>query len=82
MAKTFAGMVCYIRRDDDGNFYLVPENKITEFEALENAMQETSPPDEVWYDACDRFERQFAQYRMEGDLYTTRLAVLAKREEF
>ena len=64
--KTEGAVLGYIRSDDSGHRYLVPEDIVVAFDALLNQMGSVDEDSERFYDLCDDFERDYGKYRLDG----------------
>ena len=56
----------YIRRDADGHNYLVPEEEIKDFDALDKEIELVDYHALEWHELVNDFNRKFWQYACDG----------------
>ena len=54
----------YLRRDDDGHYYLIPEDYVAEFDERWEEVQEADEDD---WDIETQFIDDWGDYRVDGD---------------
>jgi hypothetical protein len=58
----------YLRKDDDGHWYLVPENFIHVFDSFYEAIENHDSYSEEWENAIDEFVSNCDEYRLSGGI--------------
>jgi hypothetical protein len=56
----------YLRQDDSGHWYVVPENIVERFDKLMRDICEIEEHTEKWYEAVDWFISRYDRYRLGG----------------
>lgn len=55
-----------LRNDDDGHWYLIPEELAHEFDSTEETIYNADEYSEYWTSAIEHFETEFGKYRLGG----------------
>lgn len=55
-----------LRNDDDGHWYLIPEDLAHEFDSTEETIYMADAYSEYWNSAIEHFEKEFGRYRLPG----------------
>ena len=56
----------YLRTDDDGHNYLVPEEEVKAFDLAIEQIEKAAEYDTRWYDLINRFNEIFGKFRIDG----------------
>jgi hypothetical protein len=56
----------YLRQDDSGHWYVVPEEEVEKFDATMRAVNEVPEHSEAWYIRVDGFIALYEEYRLSG----------------
>lgn len=59
-------MTGYLRQDESSHWYLVPSDKITEFDDAMREIEMLSSYTEEWHASIDQFIDLYSQYRTGG----------------
>lgn len=62
----------YLRENDDYKF-VIPEGKLKEFEGALGLIETCEEESGDWRDACSDFDNEFADFRIEGELYDMKI---------
>lgn len=58
----------YLRKDDDGHWYLVPESTINQFDSAMRYIDGCEQYSDEWEDAVEDFITEFDEYRLSGGI--------------
>lgn len=53
----------YIKEDESGHEYIVPESVSDDFDTLIEEIDDTDNSTEKWYELTERFNNEFGKYR-------------------
>lgn len=56
----------YLKKDDDGHWYLVPEDLCEQFDQLTEAMEGMDWMEVGTSDECEQFNNAFGEYMIDG----------------
>lgn len=57
-----------LRFSTEDDLYLLPEEKLEEFEEVLDRVERAEWYSDGWYDVCGEFDDKFDKYKVEGDL--------------
>ena len=63
----------YLREDDDGHWYLIPEDKLSHFYWIKEKIETLKAYSDEWEDACQDMIDNFDKYRLSGGPYDLRI---------
>ena len=55
-----------IRKDDDGHTYVIPEDEVPAFDALNIRMELVTWASDEWYELNNEFNEMFSKYSVGG----------------
>jgi hypothetical protein len=65
----------YLRHDDSGHDYVIPEDDVGEFDSLMDRSYEVAAESDEWYDICDEIDSRFGQYRVGGYIHDMKIVL-------
>lgn len=65
----------YLRCDESGHWYVVPESEIADFDSLCDATREAGPYSEEGRELVAQFNNRFWKYAVGGGIYDLRVLI-------
>ena len=66
-------MFGYLREDDDGHMFIIPEDEVGEYDAIIKYFERYNEEDEYWITFCEVMEGFCDKYVVEGELYSKKI---------
>jgi hypothetical protein len=63
----------YLRNDEDGHDFLVPQQEVFGFDVLYNEICDLPEESDLWYEKIDEFSKKYSQYMLSGGTHNLKI---------